>query len=202
MSELFPPGARPDGDREGELPGGGREGEPPVVGTGGLIARGLAAVRGHPRHLVLAALVAGLLAAPAPLAVAAACLVAAGVGWTGGARRVLPWLAVVAVLAGAVVSQERVAALERTVLGPHLGEFAILRGHVLEHPRAPAGASAPQRSTGEGWTRGRSTGGRSAFVAIAAGPGVGERVVVSGRWPAVPLGGEVVVEGRLVALRE
>lgn len=215
--------------------GGGAEHAPPRGRRAGsrpraeVLAHALAVARGHPRHLVLAALVAGLLAAPAPAAVAGAvvvfvavagacvrsgavavagvpsaavavaCVPYAAVAWRGGARHPLPWLAATAVLAGAVVAQERVAALERTALGPHLGEFAILRGHVLEHPRAPA---ARGRGGGDAPASRPAGGGRSALVALAAGLGAGERVVVRGRWPAVALGGEVIVEGRLVALRD
>jgi competence protein ComEC len=151
------------------------------------VAAVLARVRGYPRHLVLAALVSGLLAAPVPAAVGLACV---GVGVVAGRRLAAP--AVVAVLLGAVVGEARVAALERTALGPHIGEFAILRGYVLEHPRAPGGGGAG----------GAARGGRSALVGVSAGPGAGERVVVRGSWPVVSLGGEVDVQGRLVALRE
>jgi competence protein ComEC len=133
---------------------------------------------------VLAALVAGLLAWPVPAVVAT---VAVGAIALAGARRVVAALAFAAVLGGALAGQARVRALERTALGPQLGRFAILDGFALEHPRAAAGFR---------------TGPRSALVRIAGGPGGGERVVVRGSWPRVALGGEVHVEGALVALRD
>jgi competence protein ComEC len=168
----------------------------------------LEVARGHPRHLVLAAVVAGLLAAPAPVAVVLACVAAgAAVGggrWTVHRARLLALLAVGAVLAGALFAQARLAALERTALGPFLGHDVTIRGFVLEHPRAPAGR-LPAAVSGPPWAPGTGGGsrggGRSALVLVTAGPGAGERVSVrASRWPAVAPGEEVVAEGPLRAL--
>jgi competence protein ComEC len=172
----------------------------------------LATVRRHPRHLILVALVAGLLAAPSPPAVLALCVaaallaspadVAAGpiASPAGAGPRPTVWrpglalLAVAGVLVGAALTQARLTALERTTLRPRLGQALTLRAFTLERPRPPGGGSVttPPRGGGE----------RSALTLLAAGPGAGERVVVRGRWPPVSPGAEVVAEGRLEALGE
>jgi competence protein ComEC len=149
----------------------------------------LEALRAHARHLVLASLVAGLLAAPWP---AAALAAAVGAAVLGGAplprvrgRLGLALLAAGAVLGGAWLAQARLAALDRTALGPLLGHEVALRGHLLERPRAVAAGSA-----------------RTALVRLSAGRGRGERVVVrAARWPAADVGEEVAVGGTLLALR-
>ena len=148
----------------------------------------LEALRAHARHLVLASLVAGMLAAPAP----AGALVAAGLaGLLAGApvpgavaRPGLALLAACAVLSGAWLAEVRVAALDRTAL--LIGTETTARGHVLERPRSVGGGAA-----------------RAALVRLASGRGAGERIVVrAARWPRVDVGEEVVARGRLLALRE
>ena len=144
----------------------------------------MSVARGHPRHLLLGALVAGLLASPhaGAVLVVAAVLVAV-------ARSPRLGLAVAAtVLLGATLAQARLASLDQTALRPHLGDPVTLRGFALERPRAPGG--------------GQGRGGQSALVRVEAGPGAGERVSVKGRWPAVAPGHEVVLAGRLEALDE
>ena len=161
---------------------------------------GLAVVEAHPRHLILAALVAGLLGARWPAVVAGACLVAALAARPSGPTRLLPLLAVGAVLAGAALADARLSALERTAMGPHVGAEIAVRGFVLERPRALRGAVGARS-----WASGRSgsAGPRSAMVLVREGPVAGERVAVrAGRWPAVSPGAEVVVAGRLEALGE
>ncbi|MEJ7893512.1 MAG: ComEC/Rec2 family competence protein [Solirubrobacteraceae bacterium] len=95
----------------------------------------IAEVRRHPRHLVLFALVAGLLCggwappAAAPVALAGMCL-------AGG--RGLAVLAVVAVLGGALVAEARRTALATGALPAPLGESVRVRATLLEplHERA------------------------------------------------------------------
>jgi competence protein ComEC len=146
----------------------------------------------HPRHIVLAAFVAGLLAGPrSPAAVIGlvAALLVAAVAIRGGspiAARVgvIAGVAAVAVLAGAVVAEARLAALDRTSLSP--APSATVRGFVVEAPRR------------------RAWGVRVVAVRPSAGAGEGERVVVRApprvRWPAVAVGDEVVARGRLRGL--
>ena len=85
-------------------------------------ARGRDAIRRHPRHLLLFALVAGLLLGPiSPMAALAAA--AAGAALAG--RAPLAVAAAIAVLAGAALAQARVAAL-----GP--GRLPALAGQSIE----------------------------------------------------------------------
>jgi len=159
--------------------------------TEAVVRAALERVRAHPRHLVLAAVVAGLLAGPlvAPrvvvlLAVAAAAL---------AGRPVLALLAGAAVLAGAYGAHARLAALDRTQLPPLFGTTVVARAIVLEQPRSvrfghvalvqlqwlvPAGGGAAER------------GGERVMLRI------GERVA----WPPTPSGGIVALRGRLRAL--
>ncbi|MFL5820103.1 MAG: ComEC/Rec2 family competence protein [Solirubrobacteraceae bacterium] len=117
----------------------------------------LRTIRAHPRHLLLACLVAGLLAfGSPPVALAVATLA----GALGGRRGVLGLAATGAVLIAALLAQERVGALDRTALGPLLGHDVTLRATLLERPRR---------------SRSRS---RHALCALASGPGRGERVVL------------------------
>src|SRR4051812_35107662 len=86
-----------------------------VAAVTGLAARGLAAARAHPRHVVLAALVAGLLlVAGGPLAVLAAALAAAALA----GRRPVAVLAAAAAIGGAGVAHARPAALDAGAAAP------------------------------------------------------------------------------------
>ena len=143
----------------------------------------LAALRGHPRHLVLAALVAGLTAGPlatppAVLLIGLAAAVLAG-------RPVLALVAAVAVLAGALGAQARLHALDRTQLPPRFGATVTARVVLLEQPR-------PVRF------------GRTALARLVTDPGAGERVMLrigqDVAWPPAPTGAIVDVRGRLRAL--
>lgn len=134
----------------------------------------------HPRHLLLAALVGGLLAGPRSppflLGLAAASLVVASVlrrdAW------VLGLALVVTMLLGAVVARERLRALDATSLRP--ADSFTVRGFAVE----------PARS--------RASGVRVVPVRIANG----ERVLVRAReMAAVGVGEEVVARGELRALR-
>jgi competence protein ComEC len=138
----------------------------------------------HPRHVLLGAIVAGLLAGPrSAAAVAAAALLVLALGGT----RLLALSAVAAILAGAVVAQARLAALDRTALGPLIGRQLDFRATLLEHPRE------------------RAFGARVAAVRLASGPGRDERVLLRApahvTWPDSPQpGAELAVSGRLARL--
>jgi competence protein ComEC len=137
----------------------------------------LEALRAHPRHLVLGALVAGLLVAP--LAPQPVVLVAVAAATLAGRPR-LALLAVVAVLAGALGAQARLAALDRTQLTPLFGTTVAARVVLLEQPR----------SVRYGHTALASTGGERVMLRI------GQDVV----WPASSTGAILGVRGRLRAL--
>jgi competence protein ComEC len=146
----------------------------------------LGVLRAHPRHLVLGALVAGLLAAP--LAPQLVLLIAFATAALAG-RPALALLAAAAVLAGALGAQARLTALDRTQLQPLLGATVTARVALLEQPR-------PVRYGHTALVQVRS------FAAISRGGGerimlrIGERVA----WPTVPTGAIVDVRGRLRAL--
>jgi competence protein ComEC len=144
---------------------------------------GLEAVRAHPRHLALAALIGGLVAGPrGPLAALGVGAVAALVAGRGG----LVLLAAAAALLGAQVAVARTAALEHTALGPLLGRDVGVRAVVLEPARTSAYDS---------W----------ALAELGTGPGRGERVMLTAprrlRWPADAVGAQVAVRGRLGRLK-
>ncbi|HEX6023392.1 MAG TPA: hypothetical protein VFZ00_15465, partial [Solirubrobacter sp.] len=95
--------------------------------------RALAAVRAHARHLVLGALVAGLLVAPVgPAAVLAGAAVAAALA----GRSAVALLAAAAVLAGAAIADARLAALDAGPLASMHGKFVESRAVLLEPLRA------------------------------------------------------------------
>ena len=138
----------------------------------------------HPRHVLLAALAAGLLFGPRwPTALAAAAVVVLLLA--EDARVVLG--ALTALLGGAAIADARLDARDRTALTPLLGTEVRVRATLLEHPRL------------------RSFGTRVAAVRLRSGPGRGERVLL--RAPghvATPHGAEPGVElairGRLAVL--
>ena len=137
----------------------------------------LVALGEHPRHLLLAALVVGLLTGarwPAALALALALVL---LGVREGA---LALGMIVMLVGGAVIAQARLAALDRSALVP--GAVAA-RATLLEHPRA------------------RSFGTRVAAARVR-----GERVLVTAsarvRWPPGAAPGVVLdVRGRIAPLR-
>ncbi|HKG40341.1 MAG TPA: ComEC/Rec2 family competence protein [Conexibacter sp.] len=137
----------------------------------------LATLRRHPRHLVLASLVAGLLVAPlAPQLVLLGSLAAAVLA----GRPPLALIATAAVLAGALGGQARLTALDRSQLPPLFGMTVTARAVVQEQPR-------PVRY---GHTALARIGGEKVMLRI------GQDV----RWPAVSTGALVDVRGRLRAL--
>ncbi len=136
-----------------------------------------AALARHRRHLLLAALVAGLLAGPSsPAALAAAsALVLVVVRETR-----LAFAALAALLAGAAIADARLAALDRSALA--LGDVTV-RATLLEHPRA-----------------------RAFDTRVAAAQVRGERVLLKAaarvRWPQRAAPGTVLeIDGRLAPLR-
>ena len=144
-------------------------------------------LRAHPRHLVLAALVTGLLAAP--LAPSLVLLVALAAAVSAG-RPPLALLGAAAVLAGAMGAHARLDALDRTQLPPLFGTTVVARVVLLEQPR-------PVRYGHVALVQVRA-------LAAAGGTGAGERVMlrIGSRvaWPAAPTGAIVDVRGRLRAL--
>ena len=136
-----------------------------------------AALARHPRHLLLAALAAGLLAGPASAAVlgAAAALLLLAVRETP-----LAFAALVALLAGAAIADARLAALDRSALA--YGAVTA-RATLLEHPRT-----------------------RTFDTRVAAARVHGERVLVKAsarvRWPRTDAAAGTIVEisGRLAPL--
>jgi competence protein ComEC len=149
----------------------------------------LEALRERPRHLLLGALVAGLLAtAAAPRVV---LLLAAGTMALAG-RRGLALAAGAAVLAGALVGHARLTALDRTELRPLIGTTAVGRVALLEQPRQVRYGSVALAQL-RGWDApAPQARGRGERVLLR----IGRRIV----WPAVPTGAIVLVRGRLRAL--
>ena len=155
-----------------------------VATTRDAARRAAEAIRAHPRHAVLFALVAGLLLGPASMvAVLGASAVALGLA----GRPPVALACAIAVLAGAWLADARTAALDRGGLagrtsGPVAGEAVVLEP-VRERARGPAVAR----------------------VRLLAGSAAGATLVARvrpasqpGRWPGV---GEVVkVKGRLAPL--
>jgi competence protein ComEC len=141
--------------------------------------------------MLVAAAASGVLLAPVwrPGVLLAGAAFAAAAG-----RGVVAPLVVVATLAGAVAGEARLAALDRTGLGPLLGRPVALDLVLLEQPR---------RSTRPGpvWLGGPS---RRALARVAGGSGRGERVLIRApgraRWPAVGVGEILRVRGRLERL--
>ena len=121
------------------------DGTPPDDGReesrGPLLATGLATLRAHPRHLVLAALVAGLLLPHAgPALVLPAAIIAALAG-----RVPVAAAAVAALLAGAGIADARLAALDEGVLAHSTGRATTARAVVLEPLRERAAGPAVAR---------------------------------------------------------
>ncbi len=141
----------------------------------------------QPRHVVLAALVAGLLLGPhLPVAArwAAAALIgvascaAASAGTVGKRVAITIVLAAAALALGAWIATARLRALDHTGLRPWVGHAVDLRAVVLTPPRA------------------RRFGRSVALARIGAGPGSGERVLIEAVGALPPgVGEEVRVRG-------
>lgn len=138
----------------------------------------------HPRHALLAALTAGLLTGPrGPLGLLALAVLA--IALASDAAGALA--AVALLLAGAGIAEARLAALDRSTLGPLLDHEVRVRATLLDHPRT------------------RSFGTRVAPARLLSRPGHGERVLLRVpariRWPpAAASGAELVARGRLARL--
>jgi competence protein ComEC len=138
----------------------------------------------HPRHVLLAALTAGLLAGPRwPLAVVAIAML--GVALAPDALTALATVAVL--LLGAGLADARLAALDRSTLRPLLDREVNVRATLLDHPRT------------------RAFGTRVAPVRLLSRPGRGERVLLRVpariRWPPTAGPGvEITARGRLTRL--
>ena len=147
------------------------------------VAGGLAAVRAHPRHLLLAGLVAGLLGGP--LAPELACAAAAALAIVAAPRPALALAAAGAVLTGAVTAHARLGALDRSRLRGARDPVTV-RATLLEAPRTSR------------------AGGHSARVRLVSGRGAGEQVLLRAgrrtRWPPAEVGETLSVRGRLEAL--
>ncbi len=145
-----------------------------------LAARAVA--RGHFRHLALGAASFGLLAGPrsALVLLAGAALLAAGAGTPPRALAIL-----CLALLGGLIAQARLAHLDTSRLAPMLGGGVQTRAILLERLR-------PGRFDSTALSR------------LTAGPGRGEKVLLRvGRWvhwTALPVGGEMALDGRLAAL--
>ena len=196
-------GPRGDGSADASGPRGGDAPSSWRAEVSGAARRALAALREHPRHLVLAALVIGLLL---PHAGAAIVVPAALVATLAG--RALPaCLAVAALLGGASLADARLAALDAGVVANSHGRALTARAVVLEPVRERAAGPAVARIrlleglgageqvvmrvrrnayAGRLWSPPRSGGaaasGRTRPVAPARGwPEVGDVVVVRGK---------------------
>lgn len=139
-------------------------------------AHHLAEARARPRRLVLLALVAGLLTTlPGPVV----GLVVAALGAVLAGRPRASLVVAAAVLAGAWIGGERLAAVRASALRPLFGRELSTRAVLLEPPRA---------------RRFGSTG----LARLEEGPGSGEKVVLAGsRWGGGRLAGEVGDETRV-----
>lgn len=177
-------------------------------------------LRDHPRHLLLAAFVAGLLATGASSeAIVVTALAAAGLAGRAG----IAALALAAVLAGSLAGQARLAALDRTALPPLFGTTVLAEAEQLEQPRSlQHGATvlvklrwlAVDLSERSGGVPGRgatvpaddgvrgdaAAAGRSSVVPGAVGERVMVRVRSSTPWPVAPTGAVVRLRGRLRGL--
>lgn len=159
----------------------------------------LDALHAHPRHVVLAALVTGLLAGPlaAPPTVLLLALAAAMLA----GRPPLALLAGTAVLVGALGAQARVQALDRTSLPLYFGATATARVVLLEQPR-------PVRFGHTALVELRALVPDDAAGASALPPrpdsAAGERVMLrigqDVAWPPERTGALVDIRGRLRAL--
>jgi competence protein ComEC len=176
-------------------------------------ADALDTLRAHPRHLVLAALVAGLLALRAAagvvVVVALAAMALAG-------RPPLAVLAGTAVVFGAVGGQARLAALDDTALPPLFGATVVAEAEQLEQPRplqhgatvlvklravaVEGGAASSSGTSGAAGTAGVAGAPVARLVPAARGERVMVRIRSKTPWPDASTGSVVRLRGRIRAL--
>ncbi|MDQ6751399.1 MAG: ComEC/Rec2 family competence protein [Actinomycetota bacterium] len=144
----------------------------------------LAALRAHPRHLLLGGMVAGLLSDP--LAPELACALAIALALLAAPRPALALTGAAAVLSGGLLAHARLHALDRSALHGSLGAAVRARATLLE-------ASRPS-----------PPGGRFARARLEDGRGRGEQVLLRAgrrtRWPPAEVGDVLSVRGRLEPL--
>jgi competence protein ComEC len=162
------------------------------------VAAALERLRDHPRHLLLAAFVTGLLATEAsPSVVVVAALAAAALAGRAG----IAALALAVVLGGALAGQARLTALDRTALPPLFGATVVAEGEQLEQPRPlQHGATVLVKLRSLAVERPVAGSGRAANGRVVAGERVMVRVRSSTPWPVAPTGAVVRLRGRLRAL--
>jgi competence protein ComEC len=157
-----------------------------------------AAARGHPRHLVLGALVAGLLVGPHSPGLA--FLVAAVVLLAASALRLHALVGVLcaaALVGGGLAAHARLVGLDRTALHPLIGRDVTVHA-TLQEPARPT-------STGGERALARLTTGRGrGEVVLARMPGIRSRTAPRPQhagWDGLEAGDEVVLAGSLQRLR-
>jgi competence protein ComEC len=203
-----------DASLDAGLATGLRGGRPLRAAVADAIGVVLERLRERPRHVVLAALVAGLLAVP--LAPRFVLSIAVGAALLAG-RRGLALAAAAAVLIGALAGQARLAALDRSALAPLLGGTVTARVVLLEQPRPArygslalvqlralddpsASAPAGPRGTLAPAQERRSDDEPAAATTAGHGERVLLRIGSHLQWPTTATGAIVAVRGRLRAL--
>jgi len=155
--------------------------------------------RGHPRHVVLFGLVAGLLLGPvAPLAPLVGAVVAAALA----GRAPAAVLAAVAVLGGGALADARTAALGPGELPALVGQRIDARAIVLEPLRQRRDGSTAARMRLLRVVSGQAAVARDVAGRLPPGDVAGETAVVrvvDGR-PGIRVGSEVVLEGTVAPL--
>ncbi len=153
-------------------------------------------IRGHPRHLVLFAVVAGLLLGPvAPAAV----LAAAGIAAVAGGRLTLALAAAIAVLAGAALAQARVAALGGGRLAALAGQRMEARAILLEPVRIWRSGTAVARVRLVAAEVGDDAGAGGAAARVAGAIAV-VRSAEGRAPPGARVGGELRLRGTVAPL--
>ncbi len=146
----------------------------------------------HPRHVALTAFVCGLLLSAVGAWAAMAALAFAGVG-AFARRGALVVAATTLVLAGAWVGGERREAIDRSRLGPSMGDRVLALGNLVRRERPVRGELRARVRLG---SLGPPGGGRR-----AVGEVVQVRFPRGLRLPAMAIGDELAIEGSLEPLR-
>ncbi|HEX5145668.1 MAG TPA: ComEC/Rec2 family competence protein, partial [Conexibacter sp.] len=164
-------------------------------------------LREHPRHLVLAAFVAGL--AAAPLAPRLVLLLACAAALLAG-RPALGLLAALALVAGTLGAQARSESLRRTQLSPLFGTTVAARVELLEQPRpiryghtalVQLRALAPARGAGRAIEAGAEGAVPSAGGAVRADADGTAASAAGGVWSGAAAGAVRAGAGERVMLR-